>query len=779
MVAVNPFFGFSDQHFHSTAKLFNSLSDVKLYMPLSFYNDNILSGKILNEDIQQAIEHLNHSGMDVNQLLFELHLLLSDTSQKSNRIFKTITEMADDLSGFNFKETILESVSNWASMHFNEVDKSWRSHFSKTAVFQSWKAYAEIDMTPEVAGISEFRSIVRKLPEHPKDALTKISEMLDLESSFMETYLIALAYTLPGWSSYISGIDWENNLYGEPSTCMEEFLIIMLSMEYIALSTLNNSSLLSTWREQLVNWTTSSVSQPTTDTLELQSILQTAFDLSNQRELIQRFNQVSREPKKFELPKVQAVFCIDVRSEVYRRHLEVTNSGIQTLGFAGFFGFPVKYMQTGTTITQNQCPVLLPSGPKVTEKMEPLKFLNAKISKEPFIQMKQLIRGFRKSPISSFGYVSPLGLYYLPKLLKASFKGSATSMLISKSSQTKELNRTVDLTDIHFDDKVNMAFNALKGMGLQSNFASLIIFVGHGSSGINNPHKAGLACGACGGNSGDVNALTAAKILNDNEVRAHLKKRGVVIPKQTTFLAALHDTATDQITLLNTADVPLEKQEELNELITSLNQASLNTRIERSFRFTELDPEQSYQIMNRNMDWGQTRPEWGLARCSAFVIASRDKTKEIDLSGASFLHDYDYSKDIDLSVLEGIMTAPMVVTSWINLQYYASTVDQKHFGAGNKTLHNVVSGIGTLEGSSGDLRIGLPLQSVHNGQRLEHLPFRLNVIIDAPTEAINQILSKHPEVKQLFDNQWIKLLQINQSGKIAQRYISNLEWNRI
>ena len=42
------------------------------------------------------------------------------------------------------------------------------------------------------------------------------------------------------------------------------------------------------------------------------------------------------------------------------------------------------------------------------------------------------------------------------------------------------------------------------------------------------------------------------------------------------------------------------------------------------------------------------------------------------------------------------------------------------FGAGNKVLHNVVGTIGVLEGNAGDLKVGLPWQSVHDGQDYRH-----------------------------------------------------------
>jgi uncharacterized protein YbcC (UPF0753/DUF2309 family) len=143
------------------------------------------------------------------------------------------------------------------------------------------------------------------------------------------------------------------------------------------------------------------------------------------------------------------------------------------------------------------------------------------------------------------------------------------------------------------------------------------------------------------------------------------------------------------------------------------------------------------------------------------------------------LHSYDWKKDEGFGVLELIMTAPMVVTSWISLQYYGSTVDNTNHGSGNKTLHNVTAGVGVLEGYSGDLRVGLPIQAVHDGENYQHEPLRLNVIIEAPIEAMNNILEKHPSVKDLCDNGWLYLMALDSSGKVSHRYTGNLNWEKI
>ena len=147
------------------------------------------------------------------------------------------------------------------------------------------------------------------------------------------------------------------------------------------------------------------------------------------------------------------------------------------------------------------------------------------------------------------------------------------------------------------------------------------------------------------------------------------------------------------------------------------------------------------------------------------------------MEGRAFLHDYDWASDNDFGVLELIMTAPVVVASWINLQYYGSTVAPETFGAGNKLLHNVTGGIGVVEGNGGTLRVGLPWQSVHDGETYAHEPLRLSVCIEAPREAMIDVLKRHDGVRAWFDNRWLHLFALDQNGQMAWRYEGNLQWS--
>jgi uncharacterized protein YbcC (UPF0753/DUF2309 family) len=117
----------------------------------------------------------------------------------------------------------------------------------------------------------------------------------------------------------------------------------------------------------------------------------------------------------------------------------------------------------------------------------------------------------------------------------------------------------------------------------------------------------------------------------------------------------------------------------------------------------------------------------------------------------------------------------MVVASWINLQYFGSAANNAAFGSGEKTLHNVVGLIGVLEGNGGDLRVGLPMQSVHDGARFVHEPLRLNVFIEAPAAEIDRVLEKHGSVRDLVENSWIHLFRIAEDGVIL-RHVGAQDW---
>lgn len=170
----------------------------------------------------------------------------------------------------------------------------------------------------------------------------------------------------------------------------------------------------------------------------------------------------------------------------------------------------------------------------------------------------------------------------------------------------------------------------------------------------------------------------------------------------------------------------------------------------------------------------ELRPEWGLAGNWAIVIGPRTLSAAADLDGCVFLHEYDAARDADGAALEGIMTAPLVVSHWINMQYYASTIDNQRYGAGNKAIHSVVGGFGLMAGGGGDLLTGLPLQSLADGGGWRHEPLRLQAVIAAGRDRIAAIVRKHALLEQLVSHDWLAIIAVDE-GRFF-RLTGRLAW---
>jgi uncharacterized protein YbcC (UPF0753/DUF2309 family) len=186
-------------------------------------------------------------------------------------------------------------------------------------------------------------------------------------------------------------------------------------------------------------------------------------------------------------------------------------------------------------------------------------------------------------------------------------------------------------------------------MSFTNNFARLVVLAGHGANVVNNPFASGLHCGACGGYSGEVNARLLAGLLNNADVRTGLALRDIALPDDTLFVAALHDTTTDAVTLY-TQDCPSSAHAaDIENARFWFMAAGKATRSERSLRLPRSTD--NLDIVTRSRDWAETRPEWALAGCSAFIAAPRRRTAGKNMEGRAFLHDYDWAKDKDFGVL--------------------------------------------------------------------------------------------------------------------------------
>jgi len=784
-VAVNPFWGLADHDFAEAAEVVARTAGARMTMPRSYYLAAIEGGRITEADIAEALNRVKGAALPTDP-----DAVIAAARQETTLppCLPTVADFAAEVSGKDWPGFIAERISLWAADQFDEGQASWPSAGQTQPPYEHWRETGMVDRTPEFAGLGNIRAAVADLPEEADALIVKAIKRLGLDDDSIEPYLHRLLMTVGGWAAYARYKLWDAELYDREDETLRQFLAVRLAYELILFERYEaEADFAARWGEAYP------VTPADGQALAIDAVLQTAYDVAWQRELVGKLDggaQIGADARK----KVQAAFCIDVRSEVFRRSLETVAPEVETIGFAGFFGFAIEYIPIGKNEGGSQCPVLLTPQFTVRETVrdatpdEEIEILGLRRLRR---RASKAWKSFKLAAVSSFAFVETVGISYLVKLVSDATGLSRTVTHPASdgldASVEERLKPEIETramagreTGFTPEQRLDMAAGVLKAMSMTSDFARIVLLAGHGATVVNNPHASGLDCGACGGHTGEANARVAAAILNEPDVRAGLAERGIHVPEDTVFIGALHDTTTDEVELFDLETVPESHADDLARLKDWLDRAGHLARAERS-ALLKIDSgrEIDAQVIARSQDWAQVRPEWGLAGCAAFIAAPRSRTAGRDLGGRSFLHNYDWRQDEGFGTLELIMTAPMVVASWISLQYYASTVDNRVFGCGNKVLHNVVGTLGVLEGNGGDLRTGLPWQSVHDGERLIHEPLRLSVVIEAPREAMTAIIEKHEVVRNLVNNGWLYLFAIDDSGKIAWRYAGGGEWEAV
>ena len=608
-------------------------------------------------------------------------------------------------------------------------------------------------------------------PDRADDLLLDAERRLGFGGAAWREELRGQVARTPGWAAYAQWCDgWAGPTDPQPRLSLLELLAMRVAFEVLVVPTAGNEG---------------SVPGPVEPAVvERDELLCLhALERAVRRELLDALDTPRADAGA--PAAAQVVCCIDVRSEGLRRHLEAVGP-YETFGFAGFFAAPVLHREVGAAEAVSSAPVLVQPELEVADVAAP--------GGEREVETLARSRGDRSvgrsgveevlhHPLAAFPGAEVAGWVLGPMgLLRTALPGAGSRL---RGRQGPPI--VVDLDGDQgptSDERAAVVEAALRTMGLTKGFAPLVVLCGHRATTTANAHAAALACGACGGNAGGANARAVVAMANDPAVRGRLAEGGLHSPERPWVLAAEHDTTTDEVHLLDLHLVPEDRGAAVVRLAADLDRAGARNAAERVLLLPDPPPRGGGggappprrrgggggpppppggppgggPPRRRAGDWAQTQPEWGLARNAAMVVAPRAATRGLDLGGRVFLHSYDAEADLDGTALETILTAPVVVAHWINAQYLFSSVDPEVLGAGDKVLHNPVLGLGVLEGAGGDLRLGLPWQSVADGHRLHHEPVRLLVVVQSPLERVDEVLDRNPSVRELVDGSWIHLV---------------------
>ncbi|WP_040209117.1 DUF2309 domain-containing protein [Neobacillus jeddahensis] len=823
--ARSPWASLEGQSFEQMVRRFKDRCDIELLpndsVLQSAWNHGEMDVEFLEEGLQLWLEQHDFELSHTDAVQFCRTALTQGPPSSELTALPEVKSLAKRLSDFNFHLHTRKTVKplsqcfeqkegdgkfrdlnrhmiKWCKLFLDESQAVWSMPNREQGFYQAWKRMACLDPALSL----EARKQIKHLPNEADIALVEALSQLGISDSETQEYLEAHLLALPGWAGMML---WRTQQQIKDSSLLTDYLAIRISMELILLKPhfplskqgreeqVRLEPLIAAW----IHWGNvpidkwhqlSDVEQKARlnlarqfDKIVRNRLWLEAWEKTYEKQLMEQIlskQELVSEPNKPSL--AQFVFCIDVRSEPFRRKLEQTE-GVETFGAAGFYGLPIETCKLEQKHSHPSLPVMSKPQFKVMEYLPESQYKPFHERIEAVHSLKGTFKSMKHNLLASLLLPEVSGPWLSMQTLARTFIPRSTGRTFKKLLDTWVMKPDVRLTldrmeqskselPIGFseEEKVQYVEQALITMGLTDHFAPLVVICGHGSRSINNPYAASLDCGACGGTSSAFNARVLAELCNFPHVRQSLKARGILIPEETIFAAAEHITTLDELHWEYLPKLSAKAEEAFTCIQAVLPQVSEQASAERisklpNLKFNRKNPKEEAE--RHSEDWSEIRPEWGLAGNAAFVIGERSLTEECNLEGRVFLHNYNWIKDKNGSLLASIIAGPATVSQWINLQYYASAVAPHYYGSGNKATQTVTAGIGVMQGNASDLLSGLPWQSVmQSDETIYHAPIRLLVVIQAPTEYVERLLKHDRTFQQKVDNGWLRLASIDPEG---------------
>lgn len=783
-IAVNPLSGFEERSFQGAVRQAGVLFDARESLPLSVWRKLLEDGRVEVRTLRDAaIRHLGGTFKAMANIapgLMAIDCLMA-------RLCEIETEASHSCRMPLAPDAAF--IAKWCGAFFDRSIAATPMPNRKLGLYNCVLSLLRHDSDFERLTGDKGRQLLLTVPRDPYEAIAEGLAVCSGTRDSLE-HLSSLVARLPGWAGHVR---WRiehadrDRVYEAPSS-MADLLALWLLLERAdAVCEIRLADHHIDVEQQLVEHFGIDPSEldpaqrkrlatiAEFDGGVLGSLFMTAMEWSYANAVVPQLERATKSKTAETLPDAQLVFCIDVRSEPFRRKVEQVGN-YETFGYAGFFGLPIALRAIGADHRRRLLPVLLEPQHDLTEgKVEGRQDLadDAMRREDRDAAATGILDAAKFGTATAFTTAEatgPLaGLTMLARTIAPRLVDRRRRLMAMRKQAAFEprLECASGSDCFNLAEKIGYASAMFRLTGMSPQTARFVVLAGHGGSAVNNPYATALDCGACGGHAGGSNARVLAAMLNDPEVRRGLAAQGLTVPNDTWFLAAEHNTTTDAVVIFDREKVPDGHRDELAMLERDLVEAGAANRASRAV-LLDRTPE---DLLTGAAHWGEVRPEWSLARNAAFVVGPRKLTKGVDLEGRAFLHSYDWQSDPTGEALTTILTAPMVVAQWINCQYLFSTIDNDRYGSGDKVTQNVLGGIGVVQGNGGDLMVGLPRQSLFNDAgEPYHLPQRLLTIVLAPLDRVETVVESNDILRRLFGKGWVQLVVIDPKTGKALRW---------
>ncbi|HFR4222690.1 TPA: putative inorganic carbon transporter subunit DabA, partial [Bacillus cereus] len=528
--AHHPWMGLEKQSFEQVANWLKEARNVDIYPSASMIHSAKAKGEIEESFLQMSLSrwldsqsfHIPRekaerfcqaalkleklpssllSSPEVNKLAEEMNYINTASMQAS--VMQPISSLIESQNSENLSDVLNYHIIKWCKLYLDESGSNWTMPNREKGFYRAWQHLIKFD--PALS--KNERKVLKNWPQDAEVALARALSELGISESNIQSYLEGHLLSLPGWAGMIR---WRSQQSIQEQELLIEYLAVRISMElaivkpYLPLKNqkvekkVSIVPLIASW----IYWgnisTREWLQMPATEQSELlvfayrfdenirKKLWLEAWEQTHAEQLREKIASTQRATNDKKRVLAQLAFCIDVRSEPFRRHLEKLGP-FETFGIAGFFGLPIATSELGSNNNHPSLPVILKPKHQIKELTNENELKSYEQRKRVGSSVRYTFKTMKQNVLTSMALPELSGPLLGLQMVTRSFVPRGVGGFIRNLRKTmlQKPDTTFSLNHVHDtkgeipigftkEEKVNYVRQALKMVGLTEKFAPLV-----------------------------------------------------------------------------------------------------------------------------------------------------------------------------------------------------------------------------------------------------------------------------------------------------------------